>query len=142
VPGGPDSRSLRLLAGERSGAPYLAPLFEKAAEELGFDGMDVETARFILTRDIAARIVSGELTELEGGQRIYEAAYRGGPLGAVPDYLHDFVSTWSWIEGLEVNAKSGGCSATEAIEAEKETLRRAAEALVRMPDTWREPDAG
>jgi hypothetical protein len=139
--GGLDSRSLRLLAGERSGAPYLAPLFEQAAEELGFGGMDVETARFILTRDIAARIISGELTELEGGRRIYEETYRSGPLGAVPDYLYDFVSTWSWIEDLEVNAKTGGCSATEVIEAEKETLREAAAAMMRMPDTWGEPDA-
>jgi len=77
--GGLDSRSLRLLAGERSGAPYLAPLFEKAAEELGFGGMDVETATFILTRDIAVRIVSGELTELEGGERISKEVYRQRP---------------------------------------------------------------
>lgn len=139
--GGLDSRSRRLLAGERSGAPYLAPVFEKAAEQLGFCGMDVETATFVLTKDIAARIVSGELTEMEGGRRIYEEVYRRRPLGPVPDYLYSFVSAWSTIEDLEVNAKSGGSSATEVIEAEKETLRRLAEALVRMPDTWGEPDA-
>ena len=83
---GLDSPALRLLAGERSGTPYreLDFLFEKAADELGCGGIDVEKATFIVARDITARIVSGELTEAEGGRRIYQEVYLRRPWAPRP----------------------------------------------------------
>ena len=126
---GIDSPSLRRLAGEPSGVPYLAPLFESALDELGLGDVDLQQAAFILARDVAGHIVSGKLSEVDGAGRIYEDVYRRLPLGRAPDYLWEFVSAYSTIRDCEFNVEDGGSPAPELIESEKLRIRRAAVAL-------------
>jgi len=80
---GCDSPALRQLAGLTEYQSEEAPvLFKQALLEVGLSLPDKCAAVFLLARDLAAQILSGQLSPYEGGKRIWQltlVAGRGAP---------------------------------------------------------------
>lgn len=90
---------------------------------------------YVLARTIAKRIVSGELSEYEGGMTIWKDVIdKMGP--GCPDDLWSFKSNASAIEDIKWNAEQGGNGNERLIRQCEQEIFGAARKLA--DQVWRE----
>jgi len=69
-----DSESLRILAGldEKTAEDEVMFYFKRSLRELGILLPEVKEAIYILSKEVACKIISGELEEYDGGRLIWD----------------------------------------------------------------------
>jgi hypothetical protein len=122
---GQDSPSLtKLLVLESPYSEDTKILFEKAAKELGYAIPTKEDAAQGLVRGMAKSIVNGEMSEYEGGLKIWKEVLE--VMEKIPDDLWVFKSEASLIEDCMADFEEHGSDHTDLINASKAKIMSAA----------------
>ena len=102
---GMDSRTLRIMAGERNPSWFeIAPLFQKVLEELKVQMPSRQVAMMQVAKHYAERVVSGQLHPYEGARAIW---WQLGIETDTPDDLLIFVGLASEYEDFMGQAANG-----------------------------------
>src|SRR3989339_733152 len=128
-----DSESLRILAGfDKSTVEYEVMFyFKKVLKELKIKLPDVEEAILLLSKDIAGRIISKNISEYDGSKLI-EGLLEKWPNGYsnVPNILWSFKCFASEIEDLQFAMEDGKNNYTDFIKVTKLKIIELAERML------------
>jgi hypothetical protein len=103
-------------------------LFEKAAQELGYAIPTKDGAVYGLVQGVAKSIVNGELSEYEGGLKIWKEVL--DVMEKIPDDLWVFKSEASLIEDCMADFEEHGSEHTDLINASKAKIMSSAQLIL------------